>query len=109
MAGLLASLLPAPYKALAIITAAIKKAVEVSETLWQSGSLTEDQRKAKATELVNAALTLEKLTTIDKIAQAVSLAIDLAVILFLPKSHTVPADNEPTATDAEVKATTSAA
>lgn len=93
VAAVLESLLPAPYKALAaLIATAVKKAVEVAEELWKSGTLTEDQRKAKATELVNAALEMEKVQVTDKIANAVSLAIDLAAILFLPKSHTVAAD-----------------
>lgn len=96
VSGLLGCLLPAPYKALAdTIATAIKKAVEVAENLWQSGALTEDQRKAKATELIDAALALEKVDVTDKIRNAVGLTIDLAAILFLPKSHT---DTQPAGT-----------
>lgn len=100
VAGLLSGLLPAPYKAMAVtIATAIKKDVEVAEELWQSGALTEDQRKAKATELINTALALEKVSVTGKVAQAVSLTIDLAAILFLPKSHTdtTASDAAPTA------------
>ncbi len=88
VSGLLGCLLPAPYKALAgTLAATVKKAVEVAESLWQSGALTEDQRKAKATELIDAALALEKVDVTGKIQNAVSLTIDLAAVLFLPKSH----------------------
>lgn len=51
------------------------------------GARKEDQRKAKATELIDAALALEKVDVTGKIQNAVSLTIDLAAVLFLPKSH----------------------
>lgn len=90
---MLVGLLPEPYKAMAsTITEIIKKAVEVAEDLYLAGSLTDAQRKAKAIELINTSLALEKVTITEKVSTAISLTVDLAAILFLPKSHTpIPA------------------
>lgn len=81
----LVNLMPQPYKSMsAIIVSYIKKAVELAEDMNIAGQLTADQRKAKALELVNSALALEKVTVTAKISNAISLAIDLAAILFVP-------------------------
>ncbi len=97
--ALLTKLLPPPYQAMAnMFVTAIKKPVEVSEALFQAGQLTDDQRKTKAIELINAMLVLEKVTITEKVSNAISLAVDLAAILFLPKSHVpIPADAADTA------------
>jgi hypothetical protein len=97
---MLALMLPQPYKAMAnTFTTIIKKGVEVAEALRDAGQLTDDQRKAKALELINSALTLEKVTVTAKISNAISLAVDLAAILFVPhKTTTATATNTDTAT-----------
>ena len=86
-----AEFLPEPYKGIAnFLTDTVKKSVEVAQDLADSGNLTADQRKAKATELINSALTLEKIPVTDSVSKAVSLTIDLAATLFVPhKAATV--------------------
>ena len=82
---LLVGLLPAPYNTMAnTIVGWIKKAVEVAQALCDAGQLTPDQRKTKAIELINASLTMEKIAANDKVKNAISLAVDLAAILFIP-------------------------
>lgn len=81
----LENLLPQPYKAMSlVIVNYIHKAVDLAEELCNAGQLTADQRKAKALELVNTALSLEKVAVTSKVATAISLTIDLAATLFIP-------------------------
>jgi hypothetical protein len=86
--------LPEPYKSLAnFITDKAKSCVEVAQELADSGSLSNDQRKAKAVELINAALTIEKIPITEKISKAISLTIDLAATLFVPHKSTQTTDD----------------
>lgn len=92
VAAVVESLLPEPYKAMAVTVAtAAQKAVSMAEGIALAGQLPEAQRKSYATNLINSALLMEKIQLTPDVNKAVSLAVDLSVGLFLPKTHAAPA------------------
>lgn len=79
--------IPAPYNALIhIIFAAAEKGVKLAEEAWKAGTCAEDERKAKASELINSALEAQNITIDKKVENLVDTATEV-MVKTLPKSH----------------------
>jgi hypothetical protein len=98
VAGLLEGVLPEPLSGLAkAITAVVITAAESAEQLWKDGGLPEAQRKAEAMKKVESGLSLLSIKLTPGLESLLGVAVDLAVKLFLPKSHTAQPAAQPAA------------
>lgn len=87
MAAVIEPFLPEPYSGiLKLIFTYADKAVKAAEDAYKAGTCPEDERKAKATELIENALKMEGIAIDDKTEQLIDFAVEL-MVKTLPTTH----------------------
>lgn len=92
IAAVIEPFLPAPYSGiLKLIFNYADKAVKAAESAYKAGTCAEDERKAKATELIENALAAEGIAVDDKTKRLIDIATEV-MVKTLPESHTETID-----------------
>lgn len=87
LSAVLKPFLPEPYSGwLTILFSLADKAVRTVEDAWQAGNCPDEQRREKATQLIENGFVLENIAVDEKVKKLIDVAVEL-MVQTLPKSH----------------------